>query len=87
IWWEINSRKIRNDGFISAVRQDETNNPKGNRVKQVLLQIQKIKGRRGRGYATHFHLLVKCFFSFLYKKRAGYLFDNLLFFLIFGSAP
>ncbi|KRF39834.1 hypothetical protein ASG93_23010 [Paenibacillus sp. Soil787] len=26
-------------------------------------------------------------FYFSYKKRAGYLFDNLLFFLIFGLAP
>ncbi|MNI55886.1 hypothetical protein D3C73_1108630 [compost metagenome] len=43
IGWEISGRKIRNDGFMSTTRQDETNNPKGNRVIQVFMQIQKIK--------------------------------------------
>lgn|GEM_PF-1944277 len=32
--------------------------------------------------SIHFHLHIQSFFSFSCKKRAGYLFDNLLFFLI-----
>jgi hypothetical protein len=40
----------------------------------------------GKIFATHFHLLVKSFFLVRAQKRAGYLFDNLLLFLIFDPA-
>jgi len=43
--------------------------------------------RFSRVFSAHPQLLVKSVFLFSRKKRAGYLFDNLLFLINFGLAP